>query len=208
MDYEPLPEQPAGPPLLAESAPQGPLRVRRPGKLRRPPGAPRGSVRRHIWRWAWVYALGLGACSGLLVAAVIHMPEVDSIDDFRPGLVTELFDRHGASYANYAFERRVMLRQGQVPRLLQNAIVAVEDEHFFQHGGVDLSGILRAAVENVRAGRIQQGASTLTMQVAENVFHTRGRSWRRKVEEALLAVEIEKRYSKQQIITLYCNVIY
>jgi penicillin-binding protein 1A len=208
MDYEPLPEAPAGPPPLAEQTPRGPLRVRRPGKLRRDPARPRRTVRGHLWRWAWVYALGLGACSGLLVAAVIHMPEVDAIDDFRPGLVTELFDRHGGSYANYAFERRVLLRQGQVPKLLQDAIVAVEDQHFTEHSGVDLAGILRAAVENVRAGRIQQGASTLTMQVAENVFHTRGRSWRRKIEEALLAVEIEKRYSKQQIITLYCNVIY
>jgi len=208
MDYEPLPEAPAGPPPIVEQPPRGPLRVRRPGKLPRDPARPRPTVRGHLWRWAWIYALGLGACSGLLVAAVIHMPEVDTIDDFRPGLVTELLDRHGASYANYAFERRVMLRQGQVSRLLQDAIIAVEDEHFLQHGGVDLSGILRAAVENVRAGRIREGASTLTMQVAENVFHTRGRSWRRKIEEALLAVEIEKRYSKQQIITLYCNVIY
>lgn len=208
MDYEPLPEAPAGPPPIVEQPPRGPLRVRRPGKLPRDPARPRRTVRGHLWRWAWIYALGLGACSGLLVAAVIHMPEVDTIDDFRPGLVTELFDRHGGSYANYAFERRVMLRQGQVPKLLQDAIISVEDEHFLQHGGVDLSGILRAAVENVRAGRIREGASTLTMQVAENVFHTRGRSWRRKLEEALLAVEIEKRYSKQQIITLYCNVIY
>ncbi len=208
MEYEPLPETPATPPPLSESAPPGPLRVRRPGSLRPPRRRPRRPLGSHLWRWAWVYAIGLGACSGLLVAAVIHMPEVERIDDFRPGLVTELFDRHGRPYANYALERRVMLRQGQVPPLLQNAIVAVEDEHFFQHGGVDLSGILRAAVSNLRAGHITQGASTLTMQVAENLFHTRGRSWRRKVEEALLAVEIEKRYSKQQIITLYCNLIY
>jgi len=208
MDYEPLPEAP-GPPPLSEAAPRGALRVRRPPSLRRPSEPrPRRSIFGHFWRWAWVYALGLGAGSGLVVAAVIHMPEVDKIDDFRPGLVTELYDRHGGPYANYALERRVMLRQGQVPRLLQSAIVAVEDEHFFQHGGVDLAGILRAAISNFRAGHITQGASTLTMQVAENVFHTRGRSWRRKVEEALLAVEIEKRYSKQQIITLYCNVIY
>jgi penicillin-binding protein 1A len=155
-----------------------------------------------------MYALGLGACSGLLVASSIHMPEVEKIEGFRPGLVTELYDRHGAQYANYALERRVMLRQGQIPPLLQNAIIAVEDEHFFQHGGVDLSGILRAAVSNFRAGHITQGASTLTMQVAENLFHTRGRDWRRKVEEAFLAVEIEKRYSKQQILTLYCNIVY
>ncbi len=212
MDYEPLPEAPAGPPPLAEQTPRGPLRVQRPGKLQRT-GGPRGpgrprAVRGHLWKWAWAYALGLGACSGMLVAAVIHMPEVDKIEDFRPGLVTELFDRHGGPYANYSLERRVLLRQGQVPKLLQDAIVAVEDEHFFQHGGVDLSGVLRAAVENVRAGKIAQGASTLTMQVAENVFHTRGRSWQRKIEEALLAVEIEKRYSKQQIITLYTNIIY
>jgi penicillin-binding protein 1A len=208
MEYEPLPEAPAGRPPLVESPPPGPLRVRRPGPLRPPGDRRRRSLGSHLWRWAWVYALGLGACSGLLVAAVIHMPEVEKLEDFRPGLVTELYDRHGAPYANYALERRVMLRQGQVPRLLQSAIVAVEDENFFQHGGIDLAGVLRAAVSNLRAGEITEGASTLTMQVAENLFHTRGRSWRRKVEEALLAVEIEKRYSKQQILTLYCNLIY
>src|SRR5262249_4318454 len=154
--------------------------------LRRPIEAkPRRSLWRHLWRWAWLYTLLLGAGTGLVVASVIHMPEVEKIEDFKPGLVTELQDRSGAPYASYALERRVLLSQGQVPKLLQNAIVAVEDEHFFQHGGVDLSGILRAAVSNVRAGHITQGASTLTMQVAENLFHTRGRSWRRKVEEAL-----------------------
>ena len=206
MEYEPLPEAPAGSAPRKEPASEVPLRVRRPS-LRRPPGS-RRSFGGHLWRWLWVYGLGLGACSGLLVAAVIHMPEVEMLERFRPGLVTELLDRHGAPYANYALERRVMLRQGQVPKLLQDAIVAVEDANFFQHGGIDLAGVMRAAVANLRAGQVTEGASTLTMQVAENLFHTRGRDWRRKIEEALLAVEIEKRYSKAQILTLYCNLIY
>src|ERR1044072_9049800 len=102
MDYEPLPEAPAGPAPLAGQRPRGPLRVRRPGKLQRDPARPRGGVRRHLWRWLWVYALGLGACSGLLVAAGIHMPEADAIDDFRPGLVSHLGDRPRASFRRHA----------------------------------------------------------------------------------------------------------
>ena len=205
MQYEPLPE--------AKAAPD-PADVprKRAVSVRRPPGPPRParprSAGRHLWRWAWVYALGLGLGAGMLAAAMIHMPEVDKLDDFTPSLVTELYDRAGKRYATYAVERRVMLRQGQVPPLLRQAIIAVEDERFLQHGGVDLNGVLRAVVENMRAGRITQGASTLTMQVAENLFHTRGRSWRRKIAEALLAVEIEKRYSKEHILTLYCNLVY
>jgi penicillin-binding protein 1A len=213
MDFEPLPD-PGDPTTPRSANPEPPRVLRRVVPPRRagspPPKTPpaRGSVRRHIWRWLWLYAVGLGGFSGLLFAAMIHMPEVDKLDDFTPGLVTELYDREGKRYATYALENRVMLRQGEVPQLLEDAIIAVEDERFEDHGGVDLSGVLRAVVENVRAGRITQGASTLTMQVAENLFHTRGRDWRRKVAEALLAVEIEKRYSKEHILTLYCNLVY
>ncbi|MDX1631110.1 MAG: PBP1A family penicillin-binding protein [Thermoanaerobaculia bacterium] len=171
------------------------------GTKRRPPG-------RHLWRWAWLYVLLLGSATGIVVAAMIRMPEVDRLDDFTPGLVTRLYDRYGDEFETYAVENRILLEEGELPDLLVNAIVAVEDERFWDHGGIDLAGIVRAAISNIRAGEITQGASTLSMQLAENLFHTRGRSWDRKISEALLAVELEKRYSKQQILTMYANLVY
>jgi penicillin-binding protein 1A len=168
----------------------------------------RRSVWRHLWRFAWIYALAAGALSGVLVAAMIHMPQVETLADFSPGLITHLHDRQGDSFKTYAVENRILLREHEIPPLLRDAVIAVEDARFYQHGGFDLNGAFRAAVENARAGRIIQGASTLTMQLAQNLFQTRGRSWGRKMSEILLAVEIEKRYSKEQILTLYCNLIY
>lgn len=166
------------------------------------------SLGRHLWRWAWLYVLLLGSATGVVVAAMIRMPEVDRVDDFTPGLVTRLYDRHGEQFESYAVENRILLDEDQLPDLLVDAIVAVEDERFWDHGGIDLAGIVRAAISNLKAGEITQGASTLSMQLAENLFHTRGKSWDRKISEALLAVELEKRYSKQQILTMYTNLVY
>jgi penicillin-binding protein 1A len=94
-----------------------------------------------------------------------------------------------------------------VPELLRQAVIAVEDSNFYQHGGIDLAAIIRAEMANLRAGRIVEGAGTLTMQLARELFLTREQTWRRKIEEALLAVELEKSYTKPQILTLYMNLV-
>lgn len=165
-------------------------------------------VVRLLWRWAWLGAVLVGGLVGVVTAASIHMPQVDTLSGYTPGLVTHLYDVNGETIVTYKRENRILLEESEIPDLLRDAIVAVEDERFYRHGGVDLQGILRATYENLVAGEIVEGASTLTMQLAENLYHTRGRDWRRKISETLLAVEIEKRYSKQQILTLYCNVVY
>lgn len=149
----------------------------------------------------------ISALAGAAAASFISMPEVDALDQFQPGLITTVMDRSGERFESYARERRVMLTEGQLPDLLKHAIVAVEDSHFYQHGGVDLVGVLGAAVDNLKAGRIVRGAGTLTMQLARELFLTRERDFGRKVSEAFLAVEIEKRYSKDQILTLYANLV-
>ena len=149
-------------------------------------------------------AVVLGVLVGVAVAAAIHMPRVDALADYRPGLITELRDRAGAVFATFARQRRVMLQE--VPPLLQNAVMAAEDSNFLRHGGVDAQGILRAALSNLRSGRKSEGASTITMQLARKLFLTPDKRWARKIEEAFVAVEIEKRYSKPQILALYCNV--
>ncbi len=165
--------------------------------------------RRSLLRWAWplVAAIVLGIVGGVAVAAAIHMPRVDQLAEFTPSLVTQLYDRNGHVYRSFARERRVMLKEGEMPLVIQQAVLASEDSNFFQHGGVDPLGIVRASMTDVRKGRVVQGASTITMQLARTVFLTRQRTWHRKVEEALLAVELEKTYSKQQILTLYLNLL-
>lgn len=153
-----------------------------------------------------VAAATLGAALGIGVAAAIHMPRVEALSEYRPDLITQLRDHGGRTFASYARERRVLLQEGELPALLQHAVISAEDSDFFRHGGVDAIGVVRSMLVNLRRGRRDQGASTITMQLARQLFLTRKKTWKRKVEEAFLAVELEKTLSKQQILTLYCNI--
>lgn len=160
----------------------------------------------------WLLSLGAialaGALTGIGVASAIRVPRISRLSEFRPHLVTQILDRQGKPFASYARERRHLIREGELPRWVEHAVLAAEDAQFFQHGGIDLKGIVRSAWVNLQRGRPSQGASTITMQLARQLFLTREKSWRRKLEEALLAVEIEKTLSKQQILTLYCNLMF
>ncbi|MDX1645033.1 MAG: biosynthetic peptidoglycan transglycosylase, partial [Thermoanaerobaculia bacterium] len=159
------------------------------------------------WLAATVAALVAGSLAGVGVAAAIHMPRVETLVDDTPRIITRLYDRQREPFASYARERRMLLAEGEVPEVLQNALVAAEDANFFEHGGVDPRGALRAAFINLTRGGRSHGGSTLTMQLARQLFLSREKLWRRKIEESFLAVEIEKRFSKQQILTMYCNLI-
>jgi penicillin-binding protein 1A len=171
-----------------------------PRRGRRPPRLLR-------WTAPLLLALLLGTAGGVAVAAAIHMPRVDSLADFTPSLVTHLLDKDNKVFRTFARERRVLLKEGEIPDIVEKAVLASEDSNFFQHGGVDAWGIARAFVADLRYGKFVQGASTITMQLARSVFLSREKTWRRKIEEALLAVELEKTYSKQQILTLYLNLL-
>jgi penicillin-binding protein 1A len=164
---------------------------------------------RRVLRWAWpiLAALMVGAIVGVGVAAAIHMPRVDGLANYTPNLVTQLYARDGSILSTYATERRVMLKEGEIPLVVQQAVLASEDANFFQHGGIDGMGILRAAWVDLRAGKVVEGASTISMQLARSLFLSRDKVWKRKIEEAFLAVELEKNYSKPQILTLYLNLV-
>jgi len=168
------------------------------------------SRRRRARRWALhlLLAVVAGILLGLAAAAAIRVPRVDSIAEYSPKLITQIFDRTGAPFASYARERRRLIDQGEIPPLLRDAIVAAEDASFFSHGGIDAAGVLRSVLVNLRRGRHAQGASTITMQLARKLYLTDEKSWKRKISEAFLAVELEKTLSKQQILALYCNVIF
>ncbi len=159
------------------------------------------------WTLPLVVALLVGAITGVAVAAAIHVPRVESLVGFTPSLVTQLYAQDGTVFSTFARERRVMLKQAEIPKILQQAVLASEDSNFFQHGGVDAVGIMRAALTDLRAGRVVEGASTITMQLARSLYLTRARTWSRKVEEAFVAVELEKNLSKPQILTLYLNLV-
>jgi penicillin-binding protein 1A len=174
------------------------------------PPSVRGTRQASGRRWLWqlpLFVLVAGALCGVGFAAVIRMPRVDSLADVKLGVITRFYDRNAGQFASFARERREMLGEGEVPERLQQAILSAEDANFFQHGGIDPQGILRSLVRNVFEGS-RIGGSTLTMQLARKLYLTPEKTWRRKIEEALLTVEIEKNYSKQQILTLYSNLMY
>ena len=163
---------------------------------------------------AAVAGVAAGALGGWIVAQFLHVPQVDQLATFRPASTTVVYAADGQPVASYAVERRVELAPEQIPEHLKLAIVAIEDAEFFEHGGVDPKAIARAAWVTARNLVTRQGpghhpgGSTLTQQLALNLFLQREHTIRRKIKEALLAIDIEKRYSKDQILTLYANQIF
>lgn len=152
-------------------------------------------------------AVGIGA--GLLFVYSSDLPEVRALETYRPNVVTELYADDGQQIASFALQRRILISWEQIPQNLKDAIISTEDQHFFEHWGVDLPRVLEAAWRNLVQGRIQQGASTLTMQLAGGLFLDRtDRSFRRKMQETLLAIQIERSYTKPQIFTMYVNQVY
>jgi penicillin-binding protein 1A len=151
----------------------------------------------------------LGAAAGLTFVYSTDLPEIRALEDYRPNVVTELYSDDGQEIGNFALQRRILLTWEQIPPVLKDAITSTEDQHFFEHWGVDLPRVMEAAWRNVIRGRIREGASTLTMQLAGGLFLDRSdRSFRRKIQETLLAIQIERNYTKQQIFTMYANQVY
>jgi len=153
-------------------------------------------------------ALVLGIPAGFIFAHAVRVPLVKSLEDYQPAIITRIFDRNGLAFADYAIQKRIVVTKKDIsPRLIQ-AIVATEDADFFHHGGINPKAILRAGLKDLIAGKKVEGASTLTQQLAKQVFLTPEKSFRRKVNEAFLAIDIEKNFTKDQIFELYANQVY
>ena len=156
-----------------------------------------------------ICAAGLGAAVGLLFVYTSDLPEIRALENYRPDIVTELYADDGQSIGTFALQRRILVTYNQIPKVLKSAILTTEDQHFEEHWGLDFPRILQAAYHDILRHRIREGASTLTMQLAGGLFLNRSdRSFHRKIQEALLALEIERHYTKDQIFTMYCNQIY
>lgn len=137
-----------------------------------------------------------------------NLPNINILQQYQPPIVTRLYDRHGKEFAEFFLERRILTPITEIPVDLQNAILAIEDSNFFHHWGLYPKRILKAFLVNIQRRRIAQGASTITQQLAKVLFLTRARTLSRKIREVLLAVQIEKKYSKQEILQFYLNQIY
>ncbi len=167
-------------------------------------------------RWLYYFFVALSALGLISVllagfaALVIYsnLPSLDTLTDYRPKIPLRIYSDEGLLIGEFGAERRNVVKISEVPEHLKNAILAAEDDRFYEHGGVDYVGVLRAAYSNFSAGSVRQGASTITMQVARNFFLTREKTLTRKFSEALLAFKIEHNLSKDKILELYINQIY
>ena len=136
------------------------------------------------------------------------LPSLELLTDYRPKIPLRIYSVEGALLGEFGEERRALIAISDVPEIMKQAILAAEDDSFYQHGGVDYMGVLRAAVSNVSAGGVKQGASTITMQLARNFFLSKEKTMSRKFNEVLLAFKIEHYLTKDQILELYINQIY
>jgi len=156
-----------------------------------------------------ICSIAVGGAIGLLFVYSSDLPEIHALENYRPVIVTELYADDGQSIGTFALQRRILLTYSQIPPVLRDAIITTEDQHFEQHWGVDFPRVLEAAWRDVASHRAAEGASTLTMQLAGGLFLNRSdRSLHRKLQETMLALQIERHYTKDQIFTMYCNQIY
>lgn len=153
-------------------------------------------------------AVVLGVPTGFLFAHAVRRPAVKGLADYQPAIITRIFDRNGVPFADYSIQKRIVVPMREISPLLVQAVVATEDSEFYRHGGVDPKAIMRAIVTDVIERRRAQGASTLTQQLAKQVFLTPDKTFRRKINEMFLAVQIEKDFTKDQIFELYANQVY
>ncbi|TXT23633.1 MAG: penicillin-binding protein 1A [Gallionellaceae bacterium] len=167
----------------------------------------------HRWWFYPITALALGLFPLLLLAfaamlAYPSLPSLEALTDYKPKIPLRVYSAEGVLLGEFGEERRALVKMAEVPDLMKKAILAAEDDRFYEHGGIDYTGVLRAVYFNFTAGGAKQGASTITMQVARNFFLSKEKTLTRKFNEVLLALKIERNLSKDEILQLYINQIY
>src|SRR5882724_2396804 len=181
----------------------------------RPPKLP-------LWRRRWLrrmlIAVGALALLGLLVVGIAalwaftilprSLPSVTALETLQPIQGTKIYDDNDEPMTELHVERRILVPLAQIPQSLRDAILATEDRRFYSHWGIDPIGVARAVIQNYRRGRIVEGGSTITQQLTKVLFLTPDKSLERKLKEAVLALELERRYSKDRILEMYLNQVY
>jgi len=150
----------------------------------------------------------MGVIVGSYKAILQNLPSISDLEEFEPNIITYIYADDGEVIGEYAIEKRIEVAYEDIPEILINAIVATEDTRFYSHKGIDFLGMLRALKEDIKlilTPRKMHGGSTISQQLARELFLNRRQTIRRKLKEVLLALKIEQNYSKQEILTLYCN---
>ncbi len=175
------------------------------------PAAPRSLVS-HLLMWAF----GIAAAGALIVALLVgvalamaypQLPDVSDLSDYRPKLSMRVYSVEGTQIGEFGEERRNLMPFKEIPKVMKDAVLAIEDARFYQHGGVDYIGLMRASLANLGRAK-SQGASTITMQVARNVYLSSEKTFTRKIYEILLTTKLEHMLTKDQIFEIYLNQIY
>ncbi|NDF46302.1 MAG: penicillin-binding protein, partial [Betaproteobacteria bacterium] len=175
------------------------------------PAAPR-SLAGQLLLWAFGIATAGMLIVGLLVGVALAMiypqlPDVSDLSDYRPKLSMRVYSVEGTQIGEFGEERRNLTAFKDIPKVMKDAVLAIEDARFYQHGGVDYIGLMRASLANLGRAK-SQGASTITMQVARNVYLSSEKTFTRKIYEILLTTKLEHTLSKDQIFEIYLNQIY
>jgi penicillin-binding protein 1A len=155
-----------------------------------------------------VLAALFGSFGGMVLVDSVDLPEVTGLEHYRPNTTTEIYDIHGERIGSFALERRVVVPYNGFAPILREAVISIEDKGFEHHFGVNIFRVIGAAFHDVRSKGRAQGASTLTMQLARNLFLSDERTAGRKLQETLLSIQIEHTFTKQQIFTMYGNQIF
>ena len=150
----------------------------------------------------------LGTMTGLLMVYSTDLPQISELERYRPSTITELYDDQGRQIGSFALQRRVLAAYDDFPKVLRDAILSTEDKSFEKHWGINFWRVMGATYRDITSGSRAQGASTLTMQLSRNLFLSPERHFSRKIQEAILALQIERHFTKQQIFTMYCNQIF
>jgi penicillin-binding protein 1A len=167
-------------------------------------------------RW-WLYPVillvslvlvAVGIATLVVILLYPNLPSIEAVTDYRPKLPLRVYTLEGDVIGEFGEEKRSFVRVQDFPAVMKQAVIAAEDERFYEHGGVDYLGLARAAITNIMAGKIKGGASTITQQVARNFFLTNEQTLTRKISEWLLAFKIERSLSKDQILEIYLNHIF
>lgn len=196
------------------TTPQEPDTLRKAGRdrPRKAPRIPGIRNRKLAGRSAFAILLALavvaGSLAGLTLVYSVDLPQIDELEHYHPSTLTELYDRKGRIIGSFALERREVVSYDRFAPILRQAVLSIEDKSFESHWGVNVLRIGGALVHDLRTHGRSQGASTLTMQLARNLFLSSDRNMGRKLQEAYLAIQIERTFTKQQIFTLYGNQIY
>ena len=153
-------------------------------------------------------AVVTGSLAGLMLVYSVNLPQINDLEHYRPSTMTDLYDRKGRVIGSFALEKRIIVDYDGFAPVLRQAVISIEDKNFDSHWGINVFRVAGAAWHDIRTHGRAQGASTLTMQLARNLFLSSDRTAARKIQEAYLAIQIERAFTKQQIFTLYGNQIY